>query len=642
MSIKIAKINIFIRQSTILVAAAVGMAILVILHIRMVNAAAPSGVTLTGTALTVQVGQTVAINTLTITEDASPQIASTTDIRINIPTTVNAYWDTSDTTATLGGTAGGSSTSSPTVSYPDGNNRVLKIDVLLDYLANDTLTIDGLSIIGYDSATAAAALTWSVDGGAATGTADSTTNITVSAGDASAGSVATSDSTKQQTVNVTVSFTTATSTPSDGKIEITFPSGYSLTGTTSATCSTMDGSFALSVSGLVATITRSGGTAQTAAAESCTINNVRNPLTLGATGTFTVRTLNASDAAINSLSNITGVSITAGRGAGPDTSPPGAATSQQLVNVGDGSSLDLSWVNPLDDDLSSVRIYRSTVSGALGDLIATATSTSTRDTGLTTGTRYYYLLRPVDMSNNEYPELTALQGVPEVVAPSELAPPAPEEAPSEVAPPPPPPPSALTAGDLVRSPGSSTVYYYGRDGKRHVFPNEKVYFSWYKDFTGVKTVSDTQLASLPLGGLVRLRPGTKLVKIVSDPKVYAVEPGGVLRWVPNEEQATLLFGKDWAKRVVDVDVALFVAYSIGPNLEANTHPRGAVFRYQGQTQRFYVDKESGVLSKRPITDEGFSANRFSDENVVTIPATVTYPQGSSVTSKEDLLLRVDE
>lgn len=624
----------FFRRSSFLIA--VTAAMVLSLTLQTVYAAAPSGVTLTGTALTVKVGETKAINTLTITEDASPQVASTTEIRIKIPTTINAFWDTTDTTATLGGTAGGAATTSPTVSYPDGDDRTLRLNVILDYLASDTLTIGGLSILGYDSATAAAALTWSVDGGVATGTAAASTNITVTAGDASTGSTSASDTTTESIVNLTANFTTATSTPANGKIQITFPDGYSLTSVTTATCPSMDGSFALSVSGLVATITRSGGTAQAAAAESCTVNNVRNPSPPGSTGTFTVKTLNSSDAEINTLSSIVGITVTPGRTI--DRTPPGPVTNKQVANVGDGSSLDLSWTNPTNSDFVGVRIYRSTVVGALGEPVTTVTGISYRDTGLTNGTRYYYLLRPIDANNNEYQELTAMDGVPTVAA----AAPAPLPIPTEEIPVPTQPVPetlvALSAGDMVRGASSSAVYYYGSDGKRHVFPNETVYFSWYEDFSAVKTISDDRLADLVLGSLVRIRPGTKLVKIVSDPKVYAVESGGVLRWVTSEDQATALFGADWAKRVVDVDVSLFTAYSYGSDLAANELPLGTVFRYKNETQRYYVAKEAGVVAKRPVSDAGFAANRLSAENTLVVHPSFAYPQGFSIEGREDALV----
>ena len=123
--------------------------------------------------------------------------------------------------------------------------------------------------------------------------------------------------------------------------------------------------------------------------------------------------------------------------------------------------------------------------------------------------------------------------------------------------------STLAPGSLIKGTTSSAVYYYTTGGKRLVFPNEKTYTTWYADFSGVQTISDAQLASLPLGGNVTYRAGTRLVKIVSDPKVYAVAHNGILRWVETETVARALYGANWAQHVDDISDAFFVNYTSG-------------------------------------------------------------------------------
>lgn len=122
------------------------------------------------------------------------------------------------------------------------------------------------------------------------------------------------------------------------------------------------------------------------------------------------------------------------------------------------------------------------------------------------------------------------------------------------------------ARDLLVKATGPAVYYYAEDGKRYVFPNERVYYSWFTDFSGIVMLTDEELASIPIGGNVTYRPGIRLVKIESDPKVYAVASGGVLRWIEDEQTAKDLYGRDWNKLVDDVDVALFVNYAIGDSL----------------------------------------------------------------------------
>ncbi|HEU0050627.1 MAG TPA: hypothetical protein VFQ60_01040, partial [Patescibacteria group bacterium] len=124
----------------------------------------------------------------------------------------------------------------------------------------------------------------------------------------------------------------------------------------------------------------------------------------------------------------------------------------------------------------------------------------------------------------------------------------------------------------------SAVYYLGSDGKRHAFPNEKVYFSWYKDFGGIKVVSAQAMASLTLGANITYKPGVRLVKFTTDPKVYAVDAGGTLRWVKTSAVAAQLYGSSWNKTSVDdISDAFFMNYRFGNDIQvASDYIRSAI------------------------------------------------------------------
>ena len=135
----------------------------------------------------------------------------------------------------------------------------------------------------------------------------------------------------------------------------------------------------------------------------------------------------------------------------------------------------------------------------------------------------------------------------------------------------------LVKGDLPE------VYFVGTDNKRYVFPNEKVFFSWYTDFSTVRTITNEELAAFAIGGNVTYRPGTRLVKIQSDPKVYAVGTGGALRWVSSETVAKQLFGDNWAKQVDDVDVSNFVSYKSGDPIQGASDYNPTTEQQSGST-----------------------------------------------------------
>jgi hypothetical protein len=195
------------------------------------------------------------------------------------------------------------------------------------------------------------------------------------------------------------------------------------------------------------------------------------------------------------------------------------------------------------------------------------------------------------------------------------------------------------AGDLIKMEGLSSVYYLGEDGKRYVFPNEDTYFSWYSDFSSVVTISQSELESYPLGSNVNIRPGTHLVKITTDPKVYAVEEGGSLRAIPDEDTAETLYGANWADRVVDVPDAFFVNYTIdeGNEVSADAYPQGTLVKPQGGSDVYYINADGEA---QPIADEAaFEANRFQWEFVTEAASDYNLPtQGAEIVSaNEDLV-----
>src|SRR3989344_572993 len=88
----------------------------------------------------------------------------------------------------------------------------------------------------------------------------------------------------------TVKFTTVTSTPADGKIVITFPSGFDFSAATFDSWSGFDGGRSVAIVGQVITITRDGtGSSSGAGAKYIVLNNITNHAT-ATTYTVTVET----------------------------------------------------------------------------------------------------------------------------------------------------------------------------------------------------------------------------------------------------------------------------------------------------------------------------------------------------------------
>jgi hypothetical protein len=198
--------------------------------------------------------------------------------------------------------------------------------------------------------------------------------------------------------------------------------------------------------------------------------------------------------------------------------------------------------------------------------------------------------------------------------------------------------AAASSGDLIKMAGNASVYYLGADGKRYVFPNSTTYFSWYTDFSGVITIPSSELQSYPLGGNVTMRPGTKLVKITTDPSVYAVEPNGTLRKIQSEAQAAALYGTNWSKRVVDVPDAFFTNYTIGSVLPNGSTPIGSLVKNASGADVYYYD---GTNYRMIASEAALAANGFQTANIITAASTVT-AGGTSITGAETALVKTSQ
>ena len=114
---------------------------------------------------------------------------------------------------------------------------------------------------------------------------------------------------------------------------------------------------------------------------------------------------------------------------------------------------------------------------------------------------------------------------------------------------------------LIKTADHPAVYYVADDSKRYVFPSEKVFNTWKDTLGDITVVSPTELASYKIGGNAVYRPGSRLVKIQSDPTVYFVGHYGTLYPIADEASARYYYGDDWAKQVDDISDGFFVNYN---------------------------------------------------------------------------------
>ncbi len=115
----------------------------------------------------------------------------------------------------------------------------------------------------------------------------------------------------------------------------------------------------------------------------------------------------------------------------------------------------------------------------------------------------------------------------------------------------------------------STVYAVTETGERYSFLNATTFLTYEDNFQKVEEVSDTELANYPLAGIVLPKAGVVLVKIKSDPRVYALSNNSSNYFAPNlreivsEEIAKDIYGANWADYVIDIEPTFFNKFGSG-------------------------------------------------------------------------------
>lgn len=177
----------------------------------------------------------------------------------------------------------------------------------------------------------------------------------------------------------TFTFTTVTAIPSDGKILITLPTGWSLpsgyTQTATTTGATaVDGTLTVSTSGQVVTITRSGGTATTAGnSHSIAVTNIQNVATASTTSaTFDLTTQDASSTILDDWIGTTATATTSAVGALNGAS---VATASATISVSTTITLTFTTTNPIPDSGKIGVVFPSDYTVAT-DSARTATSSA--------------------------------------------------------------------------------------------------------------------------------------------------------------------------------------------------------------------------------------------------------------------------
>jgi len=138
--------------------------------------------------------------------------------------------------------------------------------------------------------------------------------------------------------------------------------------------------------------------------------------------------------------------------------------------------------------------------------------------------------------------------------------------------------SEISTGQFIRSYSFSGIYYIDEDMVRHPFWDANSFFTYADSWNDVVWVTDATLPTMTLGSPMLPKENVVLVKIQSDPKVYAIDSDNTLRWVPSEIIANTLYGTGWADYVIDLEATIFARYSVGENMTGSENINGSIMK----------------------------------------------------------------
>jgi phosphodiesterase/alkaline phosphatase D-like protein len=323
---------------------------------------------------------TTAISTITVTDASTATITAGNGIRIRIPTAFNMVWDTTDTTATIGG--GASAKVSGTVSY-ENSGKTLVLNVTSNFSASDSITVSGLSFKTFSDISPSSNLTLDAgnDGGG-----EATDDKTIAVKPASAAALVSSanqvfsvsDSTTAiQTITVIDAGTPTITAANDIRIRI--PTAFNMVWDTTDTSAVIGGGAAGKVSGTV------------------TYEDAGKTLVLNATSDFAGGdSITVSGLSFKTFSGTSAASNleleTDNLGGTADTDSKTIRIVSATTRVWDGGGNDTIWSNTLNWSSNTVPIAGDTVifdgtyvGTTTVDVIANNLASITLDTGFTGG-----------------------------------------------------------------------------------------------------------------------------------------------------------------------------------------------------------------------------------------------------------------
>jgi len=280
-----------------------------------------------------------------------------------------------------------------------------------------------------------------------------------------------------------------------------------------------------------------------------------------------------------------------------DLDPPRAPSVVFPRNAATGGKVILKWQIPVDPTLVGFKVYRTTISGSLGDLLVTlnAGTSSIQDAGLTDGTTYYYTVASFDANNNE--SFAAQVSATPTTNSAALYP----------------------EKTLLRFEGRSTVYKVNLNGRTLSPVSRRVFDTNRYDFDDVLVIPIEWQSSFSYGSADTFRDGS-LLKGAGQLTVYVLEDSKKRPFVSQAVFEGLGYSFSNVNEIPVTNSGLADAidsYETGVIINSTgSHPSGTLIRVASDYTVYLVEGNQ----KKPISSASiFNSYHYDFSDVVIIP-----------------------
>ncbi len=125
----------------------------------------------------------------------------------------------------------------------------------------------------------------------------------------------------------------------------------------------------------------------------------------------------------------------------------------------------------------------------------------------------------------------------------------------------------LPFGTVFKIKTAPQVYYVAENKIAYGIPDEATFFSWFPSFNKIQIYPKGTIGNTVSKSILTIKPGARVVKFGTDPRLYTISKGARVRWIRDEETLRQLFGNNWESYLATLNAKRKSDYILGTDIK---------------------------------------------------------------------------